>query len=75
MMKQNSNRLINTREHLDSCQMRGGWGEWVGKVMGLRRRNWLLQNSHGDVKCSMRNIVNDIQITIYGVRQVLDILG
>ena len=58
------------REHFDSCQM-GGWlGGWVKKVKELRSTNWLLQNSHGDVKYSIGNIVSNIVITIYGVRWV-----
>ena len=34
------------------------------KVKELRSANWLLQNSHGDVKYSIGNIVNTILITI-----------
>ena len=37
------------------------------KEKGLRSTNWLLQNSHGGVKYSIGNIVNNIPITIYMV--------
>ena len=57
------------REHFDSCQM-GGRLRQVKKMKGLRSTNWLLQNSHGDVKYSIGNIVSNIVITIYGVRWV-----
>ena len=36
-------------------------------MKGLRSTNWQLQNSYGDVKHSIGNIVNDIVITMYGV--------
>ena len=42
-------------------------------MKGLRSTNWQLQNSYGDVKHSIGNIVNDIVITMYGVRWVLDL--
>ena len=48
-------------------------GRWVEKGKGLRSINWELQNSHRDVKYSMGNIVNNILITIYGVRRVQDL--
>ena len=35
------------------------------KVRGLRSTNWQLQNSHGDVKYSIGNIVNSIVITVW----------
>ena len=38
------------------------------KVRGLRSINWLLQNSHRDVKYSTGNIVNNILVTMYSVR-------
>ena len=43
--------------------MGGGFGGWVKKEKGLRSAN-LLQNSHGDVKYSIGNIVNNIVITM-----------
>ena len=48
---------------------RGAWG-WVKKVKGLDRANWLLQNSHGDVKYSIWSIVNNILITMYGAGMI-----
>ena len=44
-----------------------GMGE---KVKGLGSTNWLLQNSHRDVKYSIGNVVNNILITMYGVSWV-----
>ena len=41
------------------CQMGRGLGDSVKKAKGLRSTNWQLQNSHGDVKYSTGNIVND----------------
>ena len=43
------------------------------KVKGLRRTIWLLQNSHGDIKYSIGNIVNSMLITMHGVRWVRDL--
>ena len=54
----------------------GHWGGgWVKKVKGLRRTNWQLQNSHRDGKYSIGNIVNNIVITMYSARCVLNLLG
>ena len=41
------------------------------KVKGLWSTNWQLWNSHGDVKYSRGNIVNNVVITMYGGRWVL----
>ena len=35
--------------------------------------DWKLQNSHGDVKYSIGNIVNNIVITTYGAKCILEI--
>ena len=43
-------------------------------MKGLRSTNWKLQNSPGDVKHSIGNIVNTV-ITTYGARWVLEIQG
>ena len=74
MNKQNRKRIID-REHFDGCQMGVGFGGWVKNVNGLRSTNWLLQNSHGNVKYSIGNIVNNIIINIYGVRWVQVLSG
>ena len=50
------------------------WG-WVKKGKACRNTNWQLQNSHGDVKYSIENIVNNIVITVCGARGVLDLSG
>ena len=60
------------RKQTDGCQ-RGGVGGWAKKVKGLRSTNWQLQTSHGDGKYSLRNTVNNITITMYGARLVLDL--
>ena len=44
------------------------------QMKGLRSTNQLLQNSHGDVNSSIGNIVNNIVITMYDIRWVLDLL-
>ena len=62
-------------EQTDGCQMGAGLGDWVKKVTGLRSTNWQLQNSHGDMKFSIGNILNNIVISMYSVRWVLDLLG
>ena len=45
------------------------------KVKKLKGTNQQLQNGHRVVKYSIRNMVNDIVITVYGARWVLEILG
>ena len=45
------------------------------KVKGLTTTTWYLQNSHGDVKYSMTNIVNNRVISMYAARRELEILG
>ena len=55
--------------------MGGGVDNWVKKVKGLKSTNWQLQNSHRDVKYSIGNIANNIVITVYGVRWVLELSG
>ena len=50
-----------------------GLRDWVRKVKGLRSTGWHLQSSHGDVKYSIGNIINNIVITMYGARWLLEI--
>ena len=45
------------------------------KAKGFTSTNWQLQNSHGDVKYSIGNIVNIIVTTVCGARWALEILG
>ena len=39
-------------------------------MKGLKSTNWQLQSSHGDVKYSVGNVVNNVLITMYGARWV-----
>ena len=50
-----------------------GLGDWVKRRKGLHSISWPLQNSHGDVKYSVGNISNNIVITMYGARSVLNL--
>ena len=50
-----------------------GRGGWMKKVSGLTSANWQSENSHGNVKYSIRNTVNNIGITMYSARKVLTI--
>ena len=61
------------REQTAGCQI--GLGHWVKKRKRLGSTNWSLQNGHEDVKHSIGNIVNNIIITMHGLRWVLDLLG
>ena len=45
------------------------------KVKEIRSKNWYVQNRHGEVKYNGRNMANNIVITMYGARWVLEILG
>ena len=63
------------RERTAGCQRRGELGGWGKKVNGLRNTNWYIQNSHGDTKYRIGNIVNIIVITMYGARWVLKTPG
>ena len=50
-------------------------GDWVKMVKGLRSTDWWLQNSHRDVKYSIGSTVNNIVITAYGAKWVLEVVG
>ena len=56
----------------DSCPRGGELGE---KVERLRNTNGYLQSSHRDVRYSRGNIFNNIVMTMYGARWVLEISG
>lgn len=47
---------------------------WVKKEKGLRSAIWLLQNSYGNVKYNIENIVTNTLITKPGVGWVWDLL-
>ena len=55
------------RKHFDGCQMGGCWQD-SEKGEGIKTYDWWLQNSHGKVKYSIENIVNNILISMYGVK-------
>ena len=61
------------RKHFDDVQIKEGLGGRVKKVKGWRNTHWHLQNSHGDAKHSIENIVNNIVRHTYGVRWVLEL--
>lgn len=42
--------------------------EWWHDMVLLQNDNWQLQNSHGEVKHSLGDIVSNIAITMDGVR-------
>ena len=42
---------------------------------GIGSTNWLLQNCPGDVMYSIGNIVNNVLVTMYGVRCTRDLSG
>lgn len=50
-------------------------GVRVNKEKRLRSTNWKLHNSHWDVKDSIGNTANNIVITLYGARWILEIWG
>lgn len=41
-----------------------------GKDDGIKKYKWLLQNSRGGINYSIGDIINNILITMYGVRWV-----
>ena len=43
------------------------------QVKGLRSTHWYLQNSRGDIKCSIGNRLHSIVVTMYGDKWVLGI--
>ena len=72
--KQKRNKPVVTEQTV-GCQMGWGWGWGVKKVKGVRSTNWLLQNSHSDVKYSIGTVVTNIVITVSAARWVLDLSG
>lgn len=44
-------------------------------MKGLTSTDWQLRNNHGDVNYSVGNIDDDIVITMYGARWILEISG
>ena len=52
-----------------------GLGNGMKKEKGWRSTDGQWQNSHGDVKCGIGNIVNNTVIATYGAKWVLDLLG
>ena len=75
MNKQNRNKLIHTENKWMFARWKGKLGEQVKKGKGIRCKMARNKNSHGDVKYNTGNIVNNIVITVYGVRWVLVLAG
>ena len=50
----------------------GGLGE---KGEGIKSTNWLLPNSHRDIKYSLGNVDNNVVMTMCGARWALEISG
>ena len=71
MNKQNRNSLTDTENKLRVAQWQRRLGGRVKNVKGLRSTDWWLQNSHGDVKYSIGDILSNIVITMYGAMWVL----
>ena len=73
-------RKIQKQAHKHGEQMKGCQKGTGVKGLGLSRKglrstDWKLQNSHGDVKYSIGNIVSNIGIILYGSRWVLETSG
>ena len=66
---------VKYREQTDGCQMGRRLGGWEKRVKVLRNTSWQLQNSPGDVKSSIGNMVSNIVITMHGDTWGLDLLG
>ena len=49
--------------------------DWVARVKGGRGTDGWLQNSRGDGKCSVGNVVNNVAVTLYGTGWALGISG
>ena len=65
--------LHRYREQSDGCQMGEGWGISENNE-GIKYKQEV-KNSHGNVKYSIGNTVNDVVITLYGARWVLELSG
>ena len=62
---------IDTEDKLTVARWKGA-GRLGKKAKELKSTNWQLQNSHEDIKYSIRSKVNNIVVTMYGVMWVLD---
>ena len=60
---------------MNRCLPDGNGIKEMGKKGKGRSTNWQLQNSHGNVKDGIGNIVNNTVIIMYGVGWVLDLPG
>ena len=60
-MNETCKSRVSYREQTDGCQRGGELGDRVKNVKGSRSTDRWLQNSHGDVKYSIRNIVIIVQ--------------
>lgn len=67
-------QTLRHREQIGGCHRGRVLGDWMTKVKGLRTTDWQLQNSQGDEKYSIGNLVNYVVTTMCGARRVLEIL-
>ena len=74
ILVENRNRLKDTKNRLMIAR-REGFRGWVKKGKGLRSLKWQSQNSHKDVNSLIGNVVNNIVITMYRCRWILEISG
>ena len=66
---------MNKQNRTEGGHMGGDFGGWMKEAKALRGTNWQLHYSIGDVKQSIENIVNNIVISMYDARWVLELLG
>ena len=67
-------RLIDTENKPVGARREVSWAGYKS-LKGLESTNWQLQNGHRDVKYSTGNIVDNIVITVYGARWLLNLRG
>lgn len=72
--KPNRNKSKDAENILMVAGYKGSWRDGLKIGKGLGGTNWLLQNSQGKVKYSLRNIINNAVITMSGIRWVLHVL-
>ena len=74
MIKQTRNRLIDTENIFMIARWKGGW-RISKKGEGIQKYKLVVTEQSQDVQYSVGNIVNNVVMTMYGARWVLDLLG